>query len=116
MNRAVPNLPAADLMLAKAFYVEMLGFSVVFEAVSSDGDRSGLVGLEREGMRINVDAPMDGHGRLACVSLEVEDLDGMYEEWSERVTGIAAPVLQEWGARTFELADPDGNTIFVLGS
>lgn len=112
MNIAVPNLPSADLSVARAFYVEKLGFSVIFD--SSEGGSAGLLGLVLDGMRVNIDAPMDGHGRRACVSLEVADLDGLYGRWSSQVPGIGAPVEQEWGARTFELQDPDDNTIFVL--
>jgi hypothetical protein len=41
MERAVPILPADALAVAKAFYVDGLGFSVTFEA-SEDG-RSGLL-------------------------------------------------------------------------
>lgn len=37
---------------------------------------------------------MKGHGRGACVSLHVDE---------------------EWGARTFDLLDPSGNTLFVMG-
>jgi len=45
MEQAVPILPPDDLSVAKAFYVDGLGFSVTFEA-SEDG-RTGLLGLER---------------------------------------------------------------------
>jgi hypothetical protein len=36
MERAVPNLPADDLHVAKDFYVGKLGFSVMYEA-TEDG-------------------------------------------------------------------------------
>lgn len=112
MNIAVSNLPADDLSVAKAFYVDKLGFKVLFD--SSEDGRSGLIGLERDGMRINIDAPMDGHGRHACVSLEVDDIDALYAEWSQRLGLTEPPVSQPWGARTFEFQDPDDNTVFVL--
>jgi hypothetical protein len=65
MEQAIPILPADDLALAMAFYVDGLGFRVLFEA-SEDG-RSGLLGLERGTIRLTLDSPMDGHGRNACV-------------------------------------------------
>src|SRR4051812_7259674 len=114
MSTAVPNLPSSDLSIAKKFYVNTLGFSLVFD--SSEDGHSGIIGLEREGMRINVDAPMDGHGRRACVSLEVDDVDSFYKEWSLRLEGLQPPVDQPWGARTFGFQDPDDNSIFVLSS
>jgi catechol 2,3-dioxygenase-like lactoylglutathione lyase family enzyme len=113
MERAIPILPGDDLALAKAFYAEGLGFRVVFQA--SDDGRTGLLGLERGTIRLTIDCPMAGHGRNACVSLEVDDADRYYREWSGRVTIRRPPRNEDWGARTFDLSDPFGNTIFVMG-
>ena len=113
MEQAVPILPADDLAVAKAFYVEALGFNVTFEA-SGDG-RSGLLGLARGTIRLTLDSPMKGHGRNACVSLQVDDTDAYYREWSAKATILREPRNEEWGARTFDLLDPSDNTIFVMG-
>ena len=113
MDRAVPILPTNDLAAAKAFYVDGLGFRVTFEA-SADG-HTGLLGLKRDTIELTLDCPMDGHGRNACVSLLVSDADAYYQEWSARVTPRRPPKNEEWGARTFDLADPSGNTLFVIG-
>jgi uncharacterized glyoxalase superfamily protein PhnB len=113
MERAVPHLPADDLGVARDFYVTRLGFKVLFEA-SHDG-RSGILGLARGTIQLTVDCPMDGHGRNACVSLEVEDADAYFEEWSARVDVLRPPRNEPWGARTFDLLDPFDNTIFVMG-
>jgi uncharacterized glyoxalase superfamily protein PhnB len=113
MERATPILPADDLGVAKAFYVDRLGFGIRFE-VSEDG-RNGLLGLNRGTIYFTLDCPMSGHGRAACVSLEVEDADAYYEEWRERVEIRHPPKDEDWGARTFDLIDPFGNTIFVIG-
>lgn len=113
MERAVPVLPADDLAEARRFYVEDLGFEVTFEA-TEDGT-TGLLGVRRGTIALTLDCPMDGHGRAACVSLEVEDADRYYAEWRLRVPGLRAPKDEAWGARTFDLSDPFGNTIFVMG-
>ena len=113
MERAIPILPADDLGVAKEFYVERLGFKVRFEA-TEDG-RTGLLGLERGGIRFTLDCPMSGHGREACVSLEVESTDAWYDEWRDRVEIRHPPKSEPWGARTFDVIDPFGNTIFVMG-
>ncbi len=113
MELAIPILPVEDLAAAKAFYVDGLGFRVTFE-VSEDG-RTGLLGVERGTLRITLDCPMAGHGRNACVSLQVDDADAYYREWNEKVVLARAPHIEEWGARTFDLQDPSGNTIFVMG-
>jgi predicted enzyme related to lactoylglutathione lyase len=115
MERAVPILPADDLATARAFYVDALGFSITFEA-SADGQR-GLVGLKRGTIELTLDCPMSSHGREACVSLHVDDADAYYREWSAKVAVLRPPRDEDWGAgaRTFDLIDPSGNTIFVMG-
>jgi uncharacterized glyoxalase superfamily protein PhnB len=45
----------------------------------------------------------------------VDDADAYYREWSAKVDVLRAPKDEEWGARTFDLLDPSGNTIFVMG-
>jgi uncharacterized glyoxalase superfamily protein PhnB len=113
MERAVPILPGDDLGVAKHFYVNELGFRVLFEA-TEDG-KNGLLGLERGTIALTIDCPMSGHGRDACVSLQVDDADGYYDEWRQRVAVNRPPKNESWGARTFDLIDPFGNTIFVMG-
>ena len=113
MERAIPILPTDDLAVAKAFYVDRLGFRVTFEA-SEDG-RAGLLGLMRGTIELTLDCPMQGHGRNACVSFCVDDTDAYYHDWSAKVPVLRAPQNEEWGARTFDLLDPSGNTIFVMG-
>ena len=112
MELAIPVLPADDLREARTFYVDGLGFTVRFEA--SDDGRTGLLGLARGSMWVTIDAPMSGHGRQACVSLQVESADRYYAEWRERVTIPRPPRDEPWGARTFSVHDPAGNTIFVI--
>ena len=112
-ERAVPILPGDDLAAAKAFYVGALGFSTLFES-TGDG-RNGILGLQRGTIRLTIDCPMSGHGRHACVALEVDSADDCYHAWRDRVANIRAPRDEPWGARTFDLGDPFGNTIFVIG-
>lgn len=113
MERAVPILPVTDLAVARQFYVEQLGFEISFE--HQEGERTGLLGVRRGSIAITLDCPMSGHGRDACVSLEVESADRYYAEWSARIE-MRQPVREEpWGARTFGVIDPFGNTIFVIG-
>jgi catechol 2,3-dioxygenase-like lactoylglutathione lyase family enzyme len=113
-ERSVPVLPVDDLEAARRFYVDRLGFEVDFEA-TADG-HAGLLGLRRGSIEITLDCPMAGHGRDACVSLRVDDADRYYEEWRQRVTLRRPPRDEDWGGRTFDLQDPFGNTIFVIGA
>ncbi len=114
MERAVPVLPVDDLRQAKEFYVDQLGFAVSWQA--TDDGKTGLLGVERGGINITLDCPMSGHGRDACVSLVVESADAYYDEWKGRGVPMKRPPTNEtWGARTFGVTDPFGNTIFVIG-
>ena len=112
MEKAVPILPADDITVAKHFYVDKLGFRVTFE--QSDA-RHGIMGVERGTISLTIDAPMSGHGREACVSLHVNDADTYYREWCDKVDIKHPPRDEDWGARTFSVHDPAGNTIFVIG-
>lgn len=112
MERAVPLLPIEDMDVAREFYVDRLGFGVRFEFREG---HVGMIGIERGGIVITLDCPMEGHGRNVCVSLEVEDADAYYQEWSTQVNIERPPCDEEWGARTFGLNDPFANTIFVMG-
>ena len=113
MERAVPILPGDDIAVAKEYYVNKLGFSLDWEW-THDG-KEGLIGVSRGGITLTIDCPMSGHGREAAVGIEVGNADAYYEEWKEKVDVKRAPVNESWGARTFGLSDPFGNTIFVMG-
>lgn len=112
-ERAVPVLPGDDLGVAKDFYVDRLGFTLLWED-TADG-KAGIMGLARGGIELTIDCPMSGHGRDACVSLRVEDADAYYAEWRDRVEIGHPPRDETWEARTFGFQDPSGNTIFVIG-
>jgi catechol 2,3-dioxygenase-like lactoylglutathione lyase family enzyme len=112
-ERSVPILPADDLGAARAFYVEALGFSVTFD--TSGGGGTGLLGVKRGGLELTIDSPMTGHGREVCVSLQVVDVDAIYKEWRARTKVTRKPHDEAWGMRTFDLLDPSGNTLFVMG-
>ena len=45
----------------------------------------------------------------------LDDTDAYYREWSARVTVLRSPRDEAWGARAFDLLDPAGNTLFVMG-
>lgn len=113
MERAVPILPGDDLAVAKEFYVGKLGFEVEWED-AADG-KSGIMGLSRGTIELTIDCPMAGHGRNVCASLRVGSADAYYDEWRQKVEIGRPPRNEQWGARTFGLQDPFGNTIFVIG-
>jgi catechol 2,3-dioxygenase-like lactoylglutathione lyase family enzyme len=104
MERAVPVLPVDDLRLAREFYVDKLGFSVRFEA-SEDG-RTGLLGIARGSIAITLDCPMDGHGRQACVSLEVEKRGSVLRRVELTRSGGAGTPRRDMGRSHLRPAGP----------
>jgi uncharacterized glyoxalase superfamily protein PhnB len=112
-ERAVPVLPGDDVGAARDFYVNKLGFEVRWEA-SEDG-HDGLLGVARGTIELTIDCPMSGHGRQACASLIVNDADALYDEWRRTLELERPPRDEAWGARTFGVTDPFGNTLFVIG-
>ena len=112
-ERAVPIFPGDDLAVAKDFYVNGLGFTVVWE--DSEDGRSGIMGLQRGSIELTIDCPMTGHGRDVCASIRVHDADAWYEEWRRRVKIERPPRNERWGGRTFGCTDPFGNLLFVIG-
>lgn len=113
MERAVPILPGDDLSVAREFYVGKLGFTVQWQ--DTEDGRNGIMGIERGSIELTIDCPMSGHGRNACASLRVNSADAYYEEWRPKVEMKRPPQDEVWGARTFGVTDPFGNTIFVIG-
>ncbi len=113
MERAVPILPADDLRVAKAFYVDRLGFTIRFEA-TADGQTE-LLGLDRGTISLTIECPMEGHGREACAGLEVDDANALDDAWRSKVDIRRPPRDEKWGAPTFDVMNPFGNTLFVMG-
>ena len=73
------------------------------------------MGIRKGTIELTIDCPMSGHGRKACASLRVNSADAWYEDWRERVAIKRPPRNESWGARTFGVTDPFGNSIFVIG-
>ena len=113
IERAVPVLPGDDVTAAKDFYVDKLGFTLSWEF--SDDGKSGMLGVQKGTIELTIDCPMSGHGRNACAALHVSSADAYYDEWRDKVPIERPPQDEYWGARTFSVHDPAGNTIFVIG-
>ena len=102
MERAIPILPMDDLAATKRFYVQGLGFQVIFEVAYPHASHQGcILGLERGSARLHLDSPMPGHGRDACVYLEVKDADALYREWQPKVEIRKPPQSQRVGRTDF---------------
>jgi catechol 2,3-dioxygenase-like lactoylglutathione lyase family enzyme len=131
----VPELDVAELTASLRFYVEVLGFRVLFERPSERFaylDRDGVELMIQEaagpGRRFRT-APLElPYGRGVNLQLRVEDVDAVHARAAEAGVDIVVPMEDRWyrvdvaetggrwqmkgpseaGNRQFVLSDPDG--------
>jgi catechol 2,3-dioxygenase-like lactoylglutathione lyase family enzyme len=119
---AEPQIFVTDVETALAFYVGKLGFAVAF----AYGEPPFYVQVSRGGARLNlreVEGPVfeatfrsRNEGALA-VTLTLEDAEPLHAEYQAGGVAFHQPLKTEpWGARTFIVADPDGNLILFAGA
>ncbi len=48
------------------------------------------------------------------LSLDVDDVDVVYQELKEKISFESEPENQSWGSRACSFLDPDGNRIYLL--
>ena len=110
-QRIMPLITLRDLDAAIEAYRRITGMEVIMNhgwiaTLSPPGDHSVQIGL----ITSDPTAPVN-----PSVSIEVDDLDGVYriarENGWEIVHNLA---VEEWGVRRFFLRDADGNIINVL--
>ncbi len=119
---AEPQLFVVGMAASCAFYVGQLGFRVAF----SYGDPPLYARVVRDGARLNlrqVDGPVFDAGFRArerdalSATITLDDATPMFLEYqSAGVTFHQTLRTEPWGARTFIVADPDGNLIAFAGA
>ncbi len=120
MKAIYPITITSKLNESKAFYQEIFGFSVVFEADWYVQLLHEASGVELALMKPNLDnqpsqlhAEFDGKGII--YSLAVEDAAKEYERIRQMSVDIFYPLAtEEWGQTHFMLIDPAGVTVDVV--
>lgn len=116
LKKVIPILFVRDVKLCAAFFQEKLGFEVDFlhgsppfyGSVSRDGVCVHLRFVHepffaKEGAR---------EKSLILASIEVENVQGLFEEFRARGVEFAQKLKkQAWGGTDFQVRDPDGNVI-----
>jgi catechol 2,3-dioxygenase-like lactoylglutathione lyase family enzyme len=113
LGPATPILRIFDVAAARAFYVDWLGFEVVFE--HRFGPEMPLyLGLRRDGVELHLS---EHHGDTTPgtrVRIAASDLDAFHDEISARPyphLNPGRPCRRDWGERDLTLTDPFGNRL-----
>ena len=112
--RIVPNIYSNDLEKSKRFYMDFLEMELVMDMewiltfASKDHPNSQLSVLQFDGK-----SKLDNSA--VFLSMEVSDVDALYERARRLECDIVYPITDEpWGVRRFFVKDPNGATINLL--
>lgn len=114
---AVPEVPAADVDRAAAYYVDKLGFTIDW------GDnQGGIAGVSRESCRLFITnrSFRESLGNIGPVLFWLnlnskDEVDELFTEWKTANANIVSePEDKAWHLREFMVADLDGNLIRVF--
>lgn len=114
---AVPEIPAASVDEAAAYYVNTLGFTLDW-----GDEQGGIAGISRGNCRLFItNRPFrESYGNtgpiLFWLNLESKDeVDQLFQEWkAARAKIVSEPEDKPWKLREFLAADLDGNFIRVF--
>lgn len=112
VRRIVPDITTDDFNASKEFYSGFIGLRLamnlgwIMTFVSQDNPTAQInVGRREAGA-----APING-----AISIEVGDVDAMYELAKTKGVPIIYPLTEEpWGVRRFFVSDPNGVTVNIM--
>lgn len=112
LYRTTPILRSFDEAKAREFYLEFLGFEIVFEHRFHEGAPL-YMGIRRGDCHLHLS---EHHGDAcpgAAMRIEVADVDALCAELRGKRFRHATPevALQPWGTRDFTVSDPFGNRL-----
>lgn|SRR5699024_481780 len=111
IKRVVPNIESETPQSSIEFYEGFIGLKVAMEmdwiiTFISESNPTSQISVIRHD-RSNVPHP--------DVSIEVENVDEMYDKAKEQKIEIVYPITDEpWGVRRFFVKDPNGKVINIL--
>jgi predicted enzyme related to lactoylglutathione lyase len=99
----VPILRVADLAVSRRYYLDILGFTV-------DWDAGRMISVSRDGNPIMICEGAQGQpGTWLWVG--VEDAEALFAEVSERGACVRSPPQNFYWAYEFQIEDPDGHVL-----
>ncbi len=112
-KRLVPLITVENMTASVEFFVERLGFQVVFQSDGFVSLRHPAAGVQLGFARpIGDEAPFVGHG--VTYGLEVEDVDAVHRQFCEQGVDTDGPPRDNpWGDRSFTVVDPNGIAVHI---
>jgi catechol 2,3-dioxygenase-like lactoylglutathione lyase family enzyme len=111
IRRVVPDIRSKHMDESRAFYVDFLGFNVGMDM----GFITTFVSPSNPASQISVLLDNGSSALLPNVSIEVEDVDKVYADATDRGLEIAYPLTDEpWGVRRFFVVDPSGTVLNIM--
>lgn len=116
LRSAEPQLLVTDIRTAADYFVEKLGFRVVF----LHGDPPFYGQVARDGAALNlrhvdtppIDPQITAREDFLAASINADDVAALYREFEAAGAAFHQYLRQEsWGATTFIIKDPSGNLI-----
>jgi uncharacterized glyoxalase superfamily protein PhnB len=118
VSRVVPNITSAKAEETAQFFVELLGFDIVMDehsviTLAAAENRSAQINILRSAEPVGwTDNPVLTAPQL---SLEVQDVDAVFEAAGKQGLDIRYPLTDEdWGVRRFFVAEPNGLVLNIL--
>ena len=123
LTAAEPQLFTSDIDAACEFFIQKLGFALVFKY----GEPPFYAQVVRDAARLNlrhvdrpaIDPALRDHETLLSAALTVataDEIKQLYLDFQAAGIAFAQPLRkQPWGARNFIVRDPDGNLLLFVG-
>ena len=114
INRIVPNIYSNDVVKCKDFYLDFLKLELVMDmgwviTFASKDNPSAQITIVQYDKKDKLD------NQSVFLSIEVSDVDKLYEKAKELKLEIAYDLTEEpWGVKRFFVKDPNGATINLL--
>lgn len=114
IHRIVPNIYSNDVGKNKQFYIEFLEMELVMDmgwilTFASPENPTAQISIFQNDKKEKLD------NTAIFLSIEVSDIDNLYEKAKKQKWEIAYPITDEpWGVRRFFVKDPNGATINLL--
>lgn len=112
LSRTTPILRSFDETKAREFYLDYLGFEVVFEHRFEPGLPL-YMGLQHGDCHLHLSEHHGDASPHAAMRIEVDDIDALCAALLAKRYGFSRPHIeaQPWGTRDMTVTDPFGNRL-----